>query len=427
MTKASGFLPQNSLERNLAISTFINTFGNGLFLVISVLYFTRIMGFSAQQIGIALTIGGQAELIVTIPSGHVADRISPRTIAITTAVLFAVWETSFFVITSYAAFVAILVIQGILDGFSRTSRQAIYARAAKPEDRVRLRAYLRSMTNVGIGLGSAVGAIAIAVDERWMYFVVIGIDIATYLVSALILTRIPNIDSHPQAREHHWSLAMRDRPFVMLTILNAVFATHFILLDTVIPLWIIHDVQAPKAMIAITFVINTAMAATLQVRMSKGTEDVVVAANFNCPGQVVISGSIKGVEIGDGFTTATRRGSVAHDEIEKDSQGKIVRRTDRAGGTEGGMSNGEVLRVSIAMKPISTVPKALDTIDVVTGEPAKAINQRSDVCAVPAAGVVGEAMAALVLAEAVLEKFGGDSVSETRRNYLSYMENLRFK
>ncbi|CAB4681572.1 unannotated protein [freshwater metagenome] len=137
--------------------------------------------------------------------------------------------------------------------------------------------------------------------------------------------------------------------------------------------------------------------------------------------------AIKGVEIGDGFLTATRRGSSAHDEIEKNTSGKIVRRTDRAGGTEGGMSNGEILRISIAMKPISTVPKALDTIDVATGEAAKAINQRSDVCAVPASGVVAEAMAALVLAQAVLEKFGGDSVSETRRNYLSYMENLRFK
>jgi chorismate synthase len=137
--------------------------------------------------------------------------------------------------------------------------------------------------------------------------------------------------------------------------------------------------------------------------------------------------AIKGVEIGDGFLTATRRGSSAHDEIEKNNSGKIVRRTDRAGGTEGGMSNGEILRISIAMKPISTVPKALDTIDVATGEAAKAINQRSDVCAVPASGVVAEAMAALVLAQAVLEKFGGDSVSETRRNFLSYMENLRFK
>ena len=137
--------------------------------------------------------------------------------------------------------------------------------------------------------------------------------------------------------------------------------------------------------------------------------------------------AIKGVEIGDGFKTATRRGSVAHDEIEKDSTGKIVRRTDRAGGTEGGMSNGEILRVRAAMKPNSTVPKALDTIDVATGEAAKAINQRSDVCAVPAAGVVAEAMVALVLAEVVLEKFGGDSVTETRRNFESYITNLNFK
>ena len=137
--------------------------------------------------------------------------------------------------------------------------------------------------------------------------------------------------------------------------------------------------------------------------------------------------AIKGVEIGDGFETAMRRGSVAHDEIEKSSDGRLIRRTDRAGGTEGGMSNGELLRVRAAMKPISTVPKALDTIDVATGLPAKAINQRSDVCAVPAAGVVAEAMVALVLAEAVLEKFGGDSVGETRRNFTGYMQNLNFK
>ena len=137
--------------------------------------------------------------------------------------------------------------------------------------------------------------------------------------------------------------------------------------------------------------------------------------------------AIKGVELGDGFLSATRRGSVAHDEIEKNKNGEIVRRTDRAGGTEGGMSNGEVLRIKVAMKPISTVPKALDTIDVSTGEAAKAINQRSDVCAVPAAGVVAEAMAALVLADVVLEKFGGDSVQETKRNYLNYLSNLSIK
>jgi chorismate synthase len=133
--------------------------------------------------------------------------------------------------------------------------------------------------------------------------------------------------------------------------------------------------------------------------------------------------AIKGVEVGDGFETARRRGSVAHDEIESTSAG-IRRKTGRAGGTEGGMSTGEVLRVRAAMKPISTVPRALDTVDVATGEPAKAINQRSDVCAVPAAGVVAEAMVALVLADAMLEKFGGDAVDETRRNLEAYLKAL---
>jgi chorismate synthase len=134
--------------------------------------------------------------------------------------------------------------------------------------------------------------------------------------------------------------------------------------------------------------------------------------------------AIKGVEVGDGFRTAARRGSAAHDEIERGSDGLIRRRTGRAGGTEGGMSTGDVLRVRAAMKPISTVPRALATIDTATGEPAQAIHQRSDVCAVPAAGVVAEAMVALVLAEAVLEKFGGDSVPETARNVRAYLDAI---
>jgi chorismate synthase len=133
--------------------------------------------------------------------------------------------------------------------------------------------------------------------------------------------------------------------------------------------------------------------------------------------------AIKGVALGDGFTTAGRRGSVAHDEIELGPAG-VRRRTNRAGGVEGGMTSGEPLRVRAAMKPISTVPRALDTVDVTTGEPAKAINQRSDVTAVPAAGVVAEAMVALVLAEAAVEKFGGDSVEEMRRNVEGYLKSL---
>jgi chorismate synthase len=134
--------------------------------------------------------------------------------------------------------------------------------------------------------------------------------------------------------------------------------------------------------------------------------------------------AIKGVEVGDGFETTRRRGSLAHDEIEKDASGVVHRTSGRAGGIEGGMSTGEILRVRTGMKPISTVPKALATIDVSTGEATKAHHQRSDVCAVPAAGIVAEAMVSLVIANAVLEKFGGDSVAETRRNMQSFLDSI---
>lgn len=136
--------------------------------------------------------------------------------------------------------------------------------------------------------------------------------------------------------------------------------------------------------------------------------------------------AIKGVEVGDGFTLAATRGSKAQDEIVNDD-GTLTRTSGRSGGTEGGMTTGETLRVRAAMKPISTIPRALATVDVSTGEAAQAINQRSDVCAVPAAGVVAEAMVLLTLADAFAEKFGGDSVEEMRRNVQSYLDNLAIR
>jgi chorismate synthase len=134
--------------------------------------------------------------------------------------------------------------------------------------------------------------------------------------------------------------------------------------------------------------------------------------------------AMKGVEIGDGFATARRRGSAAHDEIDAAGDGGIDRASNRAGGIEGGMTNGEPLRARVAMKPISTVPRALRTVDLATGEAATAHHQRSDVCAVPAAGVVAEALVALVLADAALEKFGGDSLAETARNAAAYRAGI---
>jgi chorismate synthase len=133
--------------------------------------------------------------------------------------------------------------------------------------------------------------------------------------------------------------------------------------------------------------------------------------------------SVKGVGIGDGFATAAVPGSRAHDEIARGEDG-FERASNRAGGIEGGMSNGEAVRVRVAMKPFSTLPRPLRTVDVDTGEEAEAITQRTDVCAVPAGAVVGESMVAFVLADAALEKLGGDSIAETKRNLGAYLEGL---
>ncbi|GBC87382.1 Chorismate synthase [bacterium HR12] len=133
--------------------------------------------------------------------------------------------------------------------------------------------------------------------------------------------------------------------------------------------------------------------------------------------------SVKGVEVGDGFALAGRRGSRAHDAILL-RDGRLARGSLRAGGIEGGMSTGQPIRLRAAMKPFATVPEPQPTVDLATMRPAKAIRQRTDVCAVPAGGVVGEAVVAFVLADAVLEKFGGDSLEETRRNLRAFVEGL---
>ena len=143
-----------------------------------------------------------------------------------------------------------------------------------------------------------------------------------------------------------------------------------------------------------------------------------------CLAQALMSiQSVKGVEVGDGFASAARPGSEAHDEILVGSQG-LRRKSERAGGVEGGMSTGGTIRLRAAMKPFSTVPRPLSTVDLATGKADVAIKQRTDVCAVPAGGVVGEAAVAFVLAQAVLEKFGGDSLPETRRNLQAYVAGL---
>lgn len=263
----------------MAWSTLVNTFGNGLFTVVSVLYFTRVLHFSATQIGFAFTVAGVVQVTSAFPSGYIADRINPVLISSVGYVLMGAVSLLYFVIDTYLPFVFLLAAIGFMDGIVRTSKQTIIARVADPEGKVRLRAYLRAVTNFGIALGSVVGGIALTVDTKSVYLLMIALDIATYFVTAIIVLKLPTLEPHPEARSHRLTLAWRDKPYVALSFLNAVMSMHYMILDIVLPLWVIHYTDAPKVIVAIVFVINTVVVALFQVRASKGTDDVLPAAH----------------------------------------------------------------------------------------------------------------------------------------------------
>ena len=272
-------LPKAGPERILVISTFINTFGNGLFSVVSVLYFSRILGFSATQIGLAFTIAGIAEVSAAFPSGYIADRVNPVKLSVLATAATGFVSLGYFFIDTYLLFVIQLALIGFVDGVGRTARQTVIARIADPDGKVRLRAYLRAVTNVGIAFGSVVAGLALIVDTKSAYLTMIGLDIATYLVTAAIVSKLPALPPHPQARDHIATLALRDKPYVALTLINAIMSMHYLILDIVLPLWISGETTAPRAMVAVVFVINTVVVALFQVRASKGTEEPLPAAH----------------------------------------------------------------------------------------------------------------------------------------------------
>ena len=274
----SAALPRKGPERILAASTLVNTFGNGLFTVVSVLYFNRILHFSAAQIGLAFTLAGVAQVLSAIPSGYIADRTSSVVLTASGYITLGALSILYFTLTSYIEFIILLCVIGFADGVNRTAKQTLLTRIVVSEEKVRLRAYLRAVTNTGIALGSVIGGLALTVDSREIYLWMIALDAATYFLAAVFVLRLPHLPAHPEARDHKITLALRDKPFVALSVLNAVMSMHYMILDIVLPLWVIHHTNAPKVVVAIVFVINTVVCALFQVRASRGIDQPLPGA-----------------------------------------------------------------------------------------------------------------------------------------------------
>ncbi|MCT2590320.1 MFS transporter [Streptomyces sp. N2-109] len=279
LTRMGGFLPVDPVLRRLSLLTLLNSFGRGLFFSLSVLYFTRIVGLSATSVGLGLTIAGLFGLVAGIPAGRVSDRFGSRPTLTVLWLACGAAMASYTLIGSYAGFLAAVICYAVVNQSGVGVRSALFADVLPPEVRVEGRAHLRMVTNVAMGVGGSLGMLALQADSRGAYTVVILANAAGFAVAALLVWRLPvrttaaglaGSSDEPVSR---WR-AVRDLPFITVTVLNGVLVLQYSLLEVGLPLWIAQHTDAPRWSVALIAILNCALVALLQVRITRGIDDL---------------------------------------------------------------------------------------------------------------------------------------------------------
>lgn len=284
-------IPKESAIRILSLATLINTFGNGLFMTIEVLYFTLYVGLTPAQVGLGLSLGGAVSLLFNIPAGHLADRIGPRDI---TAIAYAcegLVLASFVFIHSFIPYLLLSLVIGAVGASGQTLRMATIAKFGSGEERVRIRAYTRAVTNLGIGLGAIFAGVALAINTRAAYTSMLLLDAVTFFGAALVWRRLPYVGPTLGRGEPFSFVALKDRKFVAATLLNGVMTLHFIIQNVAIPLWVVHETRAPRWWVAVLMLINTTSVVLFQVRASKGSGDVKAGARMYARAGYLVAGA----------------------------------------------------------------------------------------------------------------------------------------
>ncbi|WP_327683153.1 MFS transporter [Kitasatospora sp. NBC_00458] len=291
-SRASRLLHPDPMVRRLAGITLLNTVGSGLSLSVAVLFFTGTLGLSAAQLGLALTAAGLCGVVASVPAGRAADRWGSQRILVALVALTGLGTFGYTLVDGYPAFVVLACLVAAADRGSSAVRGALYAEVLPADKRVAGRAYLRVVTNVGICLGTGVGAVALHLDSRPAYLAAILADAASYLVVALLFLRltVPGTGGAGRAaeaklpkpvaaeRERGRNPALRDGPFLLVTALGSVLCLQFAMLEVGVPLWIVQQTDAPRITVAGTLIVNTVLVIAFQVRATRGTEEPAAAA-----------------------------------------------------------------------------------------------------------------------------------------------------
>jgi MFS family permease len=276
--RLAALLPADPAQRSFALATLANTAGNGMFYAVSAIYFTQSVGLSPAQVGIGLTIAGLCGLLAGIPAGHLGDIRGPRNVLVGLALAEGAGVAAYALVDGFLAFVLVASVVTTVDRSANAVRSGMIAALGAPGDRVRLRAYLRAVTNVGITVGAPIGGLALVADTHTAYLVVILVNAATFVVAALLILRVPPVPPRPHTGDGPRLAVLRDRPFVLVAVVHAFLALHFALLDVALPLWIVHRTEAPKWLVAVLLLMNTVTVVAFQVRASRGVETVAQGA-----------------------------------------------------------------------------------------------------------------------------------------------------
>jgi len=262
----------------MALATLINVTGNGIYMVVAVLYFTRIVGLSPTQVGVGLSIAGLCGLLSGVPMGHIGDRIGGRELIIVLLLVGAAAAMVAAFVETFWQFVLQASVLAIFDRGSAAVRGGLIASTSTGPERIRTRAYLRSVTNVGLAIGGGGAALALIADTKAAYVAVIAVNAATYVLTAIVLRSYPHIDPVPAEDGAPITQVFRDTPYVVMTALMAAMAVQYAILDVGVPLWVDNYTEAPTWTVSLLFVINTVVVVLFQVAVSRRVETVVVAA-----------------------------------------------------------------------------------------------------------------------------------------------------
>jgi len=277
-TRAARLLPPAGAPRNLAFAQLANSVGDGAFIVTSALFFIRVVGLSTAQVGLGLTVAWLIGFLAGVPLGHLADRKGPRGVAILLALSTSASVASFLFVRSFPLFLVAAIAYAISQTGLTAARQALLAGLVEPAERTRIRAFLQSTVNAGLAVGAALGGVALRFDTASAYLTVFAIDAASFLIAAVLIHRVPAVTAHTLRVAGEPRLAvLRDRPYAVLALLNAVMLMFMPLLSLVAPLWIVERTNAPGWVVASLLVINTIGVTLFQVRIARGVTNLRTA------------------------------------------------------------------------------------------------------------------------------------------------------